>query len=115
MKKFIISVFLLLASLTMFGETWKETKVIDVPTTAKVEQGTTKTGKTKYFIVIGDGDKTKQVTVSENNVKHLQKHDNSIVLVIWQSETGKQRFSTRLKNAAKKETSVFNIKKISVK
>jgi hypothetical protein len=98
MKKILLTIVCALSIFCMSAETWKEIRTIDVPQSTRIEKGTTKSGKVKYYLTITDGQCTKQVRVSENNANHFAKRDNSLVLVIWQSESGKQRFSTRLKS-----------------
>lgn len=108
MKKLIITAAALILSLTASAK-WVEqqTRTINNPV---VHQGTTKSGNVKYYIVISDGVKDKEVSVSKGNASASQ-----IVLVKWvDDETNKVRYSTR--SAKQKQTTPnFDINKITTK
>lgn len=108
MKKLIITAAALILSLTASAK-WVEqqTHTIQNPV---VHQGTTKSGNTKYYIVISDGTKDKEVSVSKGNAKASE-----IVLVKWvDDETHKVRYSTRSAKQ-KQATPDFDLNKIKTK
>lgn len=80
---------------------WKEIQVIDIPAGQTVHEGVTKNGNPKFWFEFGDI----KVNVSPGSAAKYKANQVTLLLVKWQhSETGKFKYSTRQKSAAKKST-----------
>lgn len=88
MKAIFLAVALLVASAANAKWVESQTMTIDSP---RIHQGVTKKGNVKYYIVVSDGENSKEVSVSKSNAE-----SGVITLVKWvDDETGKIRYTTR--------------------
>ena len=80
---------------------WKEVQVVEIPAGQTVHEGLTKSGNIKYWFEFGEI----KVNVSPGSASKYKANQITLLLVKWQhSETGKYKYSTRQKSAAKKST-----------
>lgn len=95
MKHIIISLFLLLASSTLFAKQsdWRVVQTVIVPSSTHIYEGVTKNGNPKYWIKIADNI---EVSITKTNCDKLASGTAVIELVKWKNiSTGKYRYSTR--------------------
>jgi len=106
--KLFVCMFLCTLSFIGYAQTpEKEEKTVILQTvelkTPKIHEGTTRNGNPKYWIVISDGERTINVSVSEGNAKKAQKGEITLELVKRQNkETGKITYSTRQLGGARR-------------
>lgn len=80
---------------------WKEIQVVEIPQGQTVHEGLTKNGNPKFWFEFGEI----KVNVSPGSAAKYKANTITLLLVKWQhSETGKYKYSTRQKSAAKKAT-----------
>lgn len=80
---------------------WKEVQVVEIPAGQTVHEGVTKNGNPKFWFEFGEI----KVNVSPGSAAKYKTNQVTLLLVKWQhSETGKYKYSTRQKSAAKKST-----------
>ena len=80
---------------------WKEVQVVEIPAGQTIHEGVTKNGNPKFWFEFGE----LKVNVSPGSAAKYKANTTTLLLVKWQhSETGKYKYSTRQKAAAKKET-----------
>ena len=80
---------------------WKEVQVVEIPQGQTVHEGLTKNGNPKFWFEFGDI----KVNVSPGSAAKYKANQVTLLLVKWKhSETGKYKYSTRQKSAAKKST-----------
>jgi hypothetical protein len=80
---------------------WKEVQVVEIPAGQTVHEGVTKNGNPKFWFEFGEI----KVNVSPGSASKYKANQVTLLLVKWQhSETGKYKYSTRQKSAAKKST-----------
>lgn len=111
MKHIIISLFLLLASSTIFAKDsdWRVIDAVVIPSTVTIHQGQTKNGNAKYWILIQDV----QVSISESNVAKLQSGEAQIELVKWVNvNTRKYKYTTRKVKTVKPDTPNIDLSKV---
>ena len=103
MKKILLLV-LSLVCVSAFAQKeskWIEMQCIDIPKSAVLNEGTTKTGNVKYWF---EFDKIGKVTVSPGSAEKFKSGDVVLQLVKWQhKETKEYKYTTRQKKG-KKET-----------
>lgn len=80
---------------------WKEVQVVEIPAGQTIYEGLTKNGNPKFWFEFGE----LKVNVSPGSATKYKANQVTLLLVKWQhSETGKYKYSTRQKSAAKKST-----------
>jgi hypothetical protein len=80
---------------------WKEVQVVEIPAGQPIHAGVTKNGNPKFWFEFGEI----KVNVSPGSAVKYKANQVTLLLVKWQhSETGKYKYSTRQKSAAKKST-----------
>ena len=80
---------------------WKEIQVVEIPAGQTVYEGVTQKGNPKFWFEFGEI----KVTIPIGSATKYKANQVTLLLVKWQhSETGKYRYSTRQKSAAKKST-----------
>lgn len=80
---------------------WKEVQVVEIPAGQTIHEGVTKNGNPKFWFEFGEI----KVNVSPSSAAKYKANTTTLLLVKWQhSETGKYKYSTRQKSAAKKST-----------
>lgn len=80
---------------------WKEVQVVEIPAGQTIYEGVTKNGNPKFWFEFGE----LKVNVSPGSAAKYKANTTTLLLVKWQhSETGKYKYSTRQKSAAKKNT-----------
>lgn len=80
---------------------WKEVQVVEIPAGQTIHEGITKNGNPKFWFEFGEI----KVNVSPGSAAKYKANTTTLLLVKWQhSETGKYKYSTRQKSAAKKST-----------
>jgi len=111
MKHIIISLFLLLASSTLFAKQsdWRVIDSVIIPSNVTVYKGETKSGNAKYWILIQDI----QVSISESNAAKLQSGEAQIELVKWVNvNTRKYKYTTRKVKTVKPDTPNIDLSKV---
>lgn len=98
MKKFIVMLAVGLASIVGLSarenSPWREIQVVEIPSNVEIHEGTTRTGKAKFWIEV-EGVK---VTVAPTNASKFQNGEAKLELVKWQNtETKAYKYSTRQK------------------
>lgn len=98
MKKFIVMLAVGLASIVGLSarenSPWREVQAVEIPNNVEIHEGTTKTGKAKFWIEV-EGVK---VNVAPTNASKFQKGEVKLELVKWQNtETKAYKYSTRQK------------------
>ena len=80
---------------------WQEIQTVEIPQGQTVHEGLTKNGNPKFWFEFGEI----KVNVSPGSANKYKANQVTLLLVKWQhSETGKYKYSTRQKSAAKKST-----------
>lgn len=111
MKKMIVIAVALLSVVNVVcaqqkESPWKEIQVVEIPAGQTVHEGVTKNGNPKYWFEFGEI----KVNVSPGSAAKYKANQVTLLLVKWQhSETGKFKYSTRQKSAAKQSTPDVNL------
>lgn len=106
MKK-ILMLVLSLMCISAFAQKqskWVEVQCIDIPKSAVLKEGTTKTGNPKYWFEFA---KIGEVTVSQGSAEKFKSGEVVLQLVKWQhKETNEYKYTTRQKKGKKQTLNI---------
>jgi len=106
MKKVLVLV-LSLVCISAFAQKqskWIEVQCIDIPKSAVIKEGTTKTGNPKYWFEFS---KIGNVPVSPGSAEKFKSGEVVLQLVKWQhKETGQYKYTTRQKKGKKQTLNI---------
>ena len=116
-KLFLLAIALLVASVIAGAQTTKVSEkttvlqTVEVPQSATIYEGTTRTGNPKYWITLKVGDQSVNVTVSESlAIKHKSGTAKIEIVKRKDNTTGKITYSSRtLGGKAAKPTTDINL------